>query len=82
MKRVLIWFMEKINKSELSLPWMSTGRIARDLGLLSRNQNDSKSVQEIDLKLKEMDPLIQSNMIMLYLVLVSMKNFNYYIRIQ
>ena len=33
------------------------GTIARDLGLLSRNQNDSKSVQEIDLKLREMDPV-------------------------
>ena len=48
----------KINKSELSLPLdVHTGRIARDLGLLSRNQNDSKSVQEIDLKLREMDPI-------------------------
>ena len=49
---------KKINKSELSLPLdVHTGRIARDLRLLSRNQNDSKSVQEIDLKLREMDPI-------------------------
>ena len=49
---------KKINKSELSLPLdVHTGRIARDLGLLSRNQNDSKSVKEIDLKLREMDPI-------------------------
>ena len=47
-----------LNKSELSIPLdVHTGRIARDLGLLSRNQNDSKSVQEIDLRLREMDPV-------------------------
>ena len=51
-----IW--KKINKSDLSIPLdVHTGRVARDLGLLSRNQNDSKSVQEIDLKLREMDPV-------------------------
>ena len=51
-----IW--KKLNKSELSIPLdVHTGRIARDLGLLSRNQNDSKSVQEIDLRLREMDPV-------------------------
>ena len=47
---------KKIRKSELSIPLdVHTGRIARELGLLSRNQNDSKSVKEIDLKLREMD---------------------------
>ena len=50
-----IW--KKINKSDLSIPLdIHTGRIARELGLLSRNQNDSKSVQELDLKLRKMDP--------------------------
>ena len=50
-----IW--KKINRSDLSIPLdVHTGRIARELGLLSRNQNDSKSVQELDLKLREMDP--------------------------
>jgi len=50
-----IW--KKINKSDLSIPLdVHTGRVARDLGLLSRNQNDSKSVQEVDLNLREMDP--------------------------
>jgi uncharacterized protein (TIGR02757 family) len=49
-----IW--KKIRTSELSLPLdVHTGRIARDLGLLSRNQNDSRSVEEIDIKLREMD---------------------------
>ncbi len=48
----------KINKSELSIPLdVHTGRIARILGLLERNINDSKAVKEIDLKLREMDPL-------------------------
>jgi uncharacterized protein (TIGR02757 family) len=47
----------KINKSELSIPLdVHTGRIARILGLLERNINDSKAVKEIDLKLREMDP--------------------------
>ena len=47
----------KIDKSELSLPLdVHTGRIARLLGLLKRNTNDSKAVEEINLKLREMDP--------------------------
>ena len=47
----------KIDKSELSLPLdVHTGRIARILGLLKRNNNDSKAVEEINLKLREMDP--------------------------
>ena len=51
-----IW--NKIDRSELSLPLdVHTGRIARELGLLSRNLNDHKSVNEIDLKLREMDPV-------------------------
>ena len=51
-----IW--KKIKSSDLSIPLdVHTGRIARDLGLLSRNQNDSKSVKEIDLRLREMDPV-------------------------
>ncbi|MBT4236609.1 MAG: DUF2400 family protein, partial [Cryomorphaceae bacterium] len=47
----------KIDRSELSIPLdVHTGRIARELGLLNRNLNDHKSVNEIDLKLREMDP--------------------------
>ena len=50
-----IW--NKIDRSELSIPLdVHTGRIARELGLLNRNLNDHKSVNEIDLKLREMDP--------------------------
>ena len=50
-----IW--KKIRKSELSIPLdVHTGRIARDLRLLSRSQNDSKSVKDIDARLREMDP--------------------------
>ena len=51
-----IW--NKIDSSELSIPLdVHTGRIARALGLLNRNLNDHKSVNEIDLKLREMDPI-------------------------
>ena len=51
-----IW--NKIDRSELSIPLdVHTGRIARELGLLNRNLNDHKSVNEIDLKLREMDPV-------------------------
>ncbi|MDA8630749.1 TIGR02757 family protein [Flavobacteriaceae bacterium] len=51
-----IW--NKIDRSELSIPLdVHTGRIARELGILNRNLNDHKSVNEIDLKLREMDPI-------------------------
>ena len=51
-----IW--TKINRSELSIPLdIHTGRIGRELGLLKRNLNDNKSVNELDLKLREMDPI-------------------------
>lgn len=49
-----IW--KNIKKSELSIPLdVHTGRISRALGLLERNQNDSKSVFELDKKLRLMD---------------------------
>ena len=49
-----IW--TKINRSEWSIPLdVHTGRIGRELGLLKRNLNDNKSVNELDLKLREMD---------------------------
>lgn len=48
----------KIDRSELSLPLdVHTGRIGRDLGLLTRKLNDHKSVKEIDLRLRELDPI-------------------------
>lgn len=43
--------------STLSLPLdVHTGRIARELGLLKRRQNDWKAVQEIDTALRAFDP--------------------------
>jgi uncharacterized protein (TIGR02757 family) len=48
----------KIDRSDLSLPLdVHTGRIGRDLGLLTRKLNDHKSVKEIDLRLRELDPI-------------------------
>ena len=48
----------KIDRSELSLPLdVHTGRIGRDLGLLTRKLNDHKSVNEIDSRLRELDPI-------------------------
>ncbi len=51
-----IW--KNIDKSELSIPLdVHTARIARLLGLLTRKSNDSISVNEVDVKLRKMDPL-------------------------
>ena len=47
-----------IQPSELFLPLdVHSGRVARKLGLLSRNANDWKSVELITLKLQEFDPV-------------------------
>ena len=49
-----IW--KSISPSQLSCPLdIHTGNTARKLGLLKRNQNDSLAVNELDLKLREMD---------------------------
>ena len=49
-----IW--KSISPSQLSCPLdVHTGNTARKLGLLKRNQNDSLAVNELDLKLREMD---------------------------
>ena len=49
-----IW--KKINKSKLSCPLdVHTGRVARKLGLIQRNQNDFKSLRELDLNLRLLD---------------------------
>ena len=49
-----IW--KSISASQLSCPLdIHTGNTARKLGLLKRNQNDSLAVNELDLKLREMD---------------------------
>lgn len=50
-----IW--DNISMSELHLPLdVHTGNVARKLGILTRTQNDWKSVTEIQTKLVEMDP--------------------------
>jgi uncharacterized protein (TIGR02757 family) len=49
-----IW--ETIPPSVLSCPLdIHSGNVARKLGLLNRNQNDSKAVSELDASLREMD---------------------------
>ena len=51
-----IW-NSSLKPSQLSLPLdVHTGNIARKLGLLVRNQNDSKSVAEVDAVLRTFDP--------------------------
>ena len=50
-----IW--RSISPSVLSCPLdVHSGNVARKLGLLSRNQNDSKAVAELDSHLREFDP--------------------------
>ncbi len=50
-----IW--SKINPSKLSIPLdVHSGNTARKLGLLSRKQNDAKSVAELDKVLRNFDP--------------------------
>lgn len=49
-----IW--KSISPSVLSCPLdIHSGNVARKLGLISRNQNDSKAVCELDMNLREMD---------------------------
>jgi uncharacterized protein (TIGR02757 family) len=49
-----IW--NSISPSVLSCPLdVHSGNVARKLGLISRNQNDSKAVYELDTNLREMD---------------------------
>jgi uncharacterized protein (TIGR02757 family) len=51
-----IW--KSISPSILSCPLdVHSGRIARELGILTRKQNDAKAVAELDSRLREMDPL-------------------------
>ncbi len=50
-----IW--KNISPSVLSCPLdVHSGNVARKLGLLTRKQNDSKALAELDLKLRELDP--------------------------
>jgi len=51
-----IW--KNISPSILSCPLdVHSGNVARKLGLLSRKQNDSKAVHELDRNLRELDPV-------------------------
>ena len=67
---MLRWFVRKDNKgvdfgiwnnispSELSCPLdVHSARVARDLKLLKRKQNDAKAVAELDKNLRKLDPL-------------------------
>ena len=50
-----IW--NSIDPSQLSCPLdVHSGKVARKLGLLSRNQNDAKALFELDENLRKMDP--------------------------
>jgi uncharacterized protein (TIGR02757 family) len=47
---------KSISPSQLSCPLdVHSGRVARKLGLLTRNQNDAKALQELDNNLRRMD---------------------------
>ncbi|MHC5201612.1 TIGR02757 family protein [Myroides sp. LJL119] len=51
-----IW--KSISPSQLSCPLdVHSGNVARKLGILKRKQNDSKALLELDLALREMDPV-------------------------
>lgn len=51
-----IW--ESIKPSQLSCPLdVHSGNVARKLSLLTRNQNDSKAVQELDYNLRQMNSI-------------------------
>ena len=49
---------QTINPSALSCPLdVHSGRVARDLKLLTRNQNDGKALLELDTALRKLDPM-------------------------
>jgi uncharacterized protein (TIGR02757 family) len=51
-----IW--NSVSPSQLSCPLdVHSGNMARKLGLVTRNQNDGKALSELDLALRELDPL-------------------------
>ncbi|GGE42466.1 TIGR02757 family protein [Psychroflexus planctonicus] len=51
-----IW--EKLSPAKLSCPLdVHSGKIARELKLLNRKQNDAKAVLELDKKLRKLDPI-------------------------
>ena len=49
---------KNIPSSTLSCPLdVHSGNVARKLGLLNRKQNDAKALAELDLALREFDPI-------------------------
>ena len=49
---------QNLRPAQLSCPLdVHSGRVARKLGLLSRNQNDAKAVVELDTSLRKLDPV-------------------------
>ncbi|MFD0862283.1 TIGR02757 family protein [Sungkyunkwania multivorans] len=51
-----IW--KELSSGQLSCPLdVHSGNVARKLGLLERNQNDAKALQELDQNLRQLDPL-------------------------
>jgi uncharacterized protein (TIGR02757 family) len=47
---------KSISPQQLSCPLdLHSGNVARKLGLLTRRQNDSRSLEELDLNLRQMD---------------------------
>ena len=50
-----IW--NNISTSKLSCPLdVHSGNVARKLGLLTRKQNDTKALAELDISLRKLDP--------------------------
>jgi len=55
-KKVDFGIWKTISPSKLSCPLdVHSGRVARKLGLLTRNQNDAKALQELDFNLRKLD---------------------------
>ena len=49
---------EEISPSVLSCPLdLHSGNVARKLGLIDRKQNDSKTVAQLDERLRQLDPI-------------------------
>jgi uncharacterized protein (TIGR02757 family) len=57
LKGVDLGIWKTLSASQLSCPLdVHSGRVARSLGLIHRQQNDQKTVEELDKKLRIMDP--------------------------
>ena len=57
-KKVDFGILNEISTTQLSCPLdVHTARIAKQLGILTRKQNDAKALKELDLNLRSLDPL-------------------------